>query len=237
MFILGIFFFEEKLSFFTLLIFVLWKKKRSWKTNKMKGEEVEKGDCGPPTRKVFLRFCQTWTKRYLTTSQTRVKHVIRIHHRSIHFSRMVRWCIRKANTFDSRLWGDSVLLGSSPTKSQKNFFALSFVCIFLKCCFSSNQLFGGWTIWRRLWALMMRYLEDYIWSEDLFSLMCSSVVSGSLLTFLLANQGWEPIGCRLAVRRNGCVHFLLAMTSTCIPPSSSTHPICSLSFHTFCPKS
>ena len=31
----------------------------------------------------------TWTKRYLITSQTRVKRVSRIHHR-----RMVRWCIR-----------------------------------------------------------------------------------------------------------------------------------------------
>ena len=27
--------------------------------------------------------CQTWTKRYLTTSQTRVKHVSQIHHRTI----------------------------------------------------------------------------------------------------------------------------------------------------------
>ena len=32
----------------------------------------------------FLRFCRTWTKRYLITSQTRVKRVSRIHHRTIH---------------------------------------------------------------------------------------------------------------------------------------------------------
>ena len=32
---------------------------------------------------LFLRFCQTWTKRYLITSQTRVKCVSRIHHRTI----------------------------------------------------------------------------------------------------------------------------------------------------------
>ena len=31
----------------------------------------------------FLRFCRTWTKRYLITSQTRVKSVSRIHHRTI----------------------------------------------------------------------------------------------------------------------------------------------------------
>ena len=57
----------------------------------MKEEEIEKGDCGPPTRKVFFWFCRTWTKRYLITSQTRVKRVSRIHHRTI--LRMVRWCI------------------------------------------------------------------------------------------------------------------------------------------------
>ena len=32
---------------------------------------------------LFLRFCRTWTKRYLITSQTRVKRVSRIHHRTI----------------------------------------------------------------------------------------------------------------------------------------------------------
>ena len=31
----------------------------------------------------FLWFCRTWTKRYLITSQTRVKRVSRIHHRII----------------------------------------------------------------------------------------------------------------------------------------------------------
>ena len=50
----------------------------------MKEEEIEKGDCGPSTPKsLFLRFCRTWSKRYLITSQTRVKRVSRIHHRTI----------------------------------------------------------------------------------------------------------------------------------------------------------
>ena len=31
----------------------------------------------------FFWFCRTWTKRYLITSQTRVKRVSRIHHRTI----------------------------------------------------------------------------------------------------------------------------------------------------------
>ena len=44
----------------------------------------------------FLRFCRTWTKRYLITSQTRVKRVRQIHHRTIFdlLRKMVRWCIR-----------------------------------------------------------------------------------------------------------------------------------------------
>ena len=32
---------------------------------------------------IFLRFCRTWTKRYLITSQTRVKRLSRIHHQTI----------------------------------------------------------------------------------------------------------------------------------------------------------
>ena len=43
--------------------------------------------------KPSLRFCRTWTKRYLITSQTRVKLVSRIHHRTI------------SNTHESRLRG------------------------------------------------------------------------------------------------------------------------------------
>ena len=33
--------------------------------------------------RLFLRFCRTWTKRYLVTSQTRDNRVSRIHHRTI----------------------------------------------------------------------------------------------------------------------------------------------------------
>ena len=72
-------------------VFVL-RKKGSKTKERMKEEEIEKGDRGPPTRKVFFWFCRTWTKRYLITSQTRVKRVSRIHHRTI--LRLVRWCIR-----------------------------------------------------------------------------------------------------------------------------------------------
>ena len=32
---------------------------------------------------LFLKFCRTWKKRYLITSQTRVKRVSQIHHRTI----------------------------------------------------------------------------------------------------------------------------------------------------------
>ena len=66
-----------------LVIFV--KRKKGSKTKKrMKEEEIEKGDCGPPnSESLFLRFCRTWTKRYLITLQTRVKRVSRIHHRTI----------------------------------------------------------------------------------------------------------------------------------------------------------
>ena len=65
-------------------IFVL-RKKGSKMKKRMKEEVVEKGDCGPPTRSLFLRFCRTWTKQYLITSQARVKRLSRIHHRAIHF--------------------------------------------------------------------------------------------------------------------------------------------------------
>ena len=46
--------------------FVL-RKKGSKMRKRMKEEEIEKGDCGPPNRKFrsCLRFCRTWTKRYL----------------------------------------------------------------------------------------------------------------------------------------------------------------------------
>ena len=87
-----------------LIIFVL-RKKGSKTKERMKEEEIEKGDCGPPTRKVFFWFCRTWTKRYLITSQTRVKRVSRIHHRTI--LRMEDGpVVYPANAFDSRLRGD-----------------------------------------------------------------------------------------------------------------------------------
>ena len=50
----------------------------------------------------FFFFCRTWTKRFLITSQTRVKRVSRIHHRTILDGPVVY----PANAFDSRLRGD-----------------------------------------------------------------------------------------------------------------------------------
>ena len=82
---------QDKRRFFArppnkLCEFFVLRKKGSKTKERMKEEEIEKGDCGPPTRKVFFFFfwfCRTWTKRYLITSQTRVKRVSRIHHRTI----------------------------------------------------------------------------------------------------------------------------------------------------------
>ena len=52
---------------------------------RMKEEAMEEGRLRAANPKsLFLRFCRTLTKRYLITSQTRVKRV----------SQMVRWCIR-----------------------------------------------------------------------------------------------------------------------------------------------
>ena len=66
----------------------------------------------------FLWFCRTWTKRYLITSQTRVKRVSRIHHRTI-LKEVIRY-----------------RLVQSPTKSQKKDFsgwrpAIAFLYLFL----------------------------------------------------------------------------------------------------------
>ena len=44
-------------------------------------------------RDIFLRICRIWTKRYLITSQTRVKRVSWIHHQTI-FTGYTIWCIR-----------------------------------------------------------------------------------------------------------------------------------------------
>ena len=64
-------------------IFVLRKK---WRENE-RGRDREKGRIRAAKPKVFifflLRFCQTWTKWYLITTQTRVKCVSWIHHRTI----------------------------------------------------------------------------------------------------------------------------------------------------------
>ena len=67
----------------TLGWYLFWEKKEVWW--RREEEDVEKGDRRPPTWKALflLRFCQTWTKRYLVTSQMRVKRLSRIHHWTI----------------------------------------------------------------------------------------------------------------------------------------------------------
>ena len=65
-------------------IFVLRKK---WRENE-RGRDRERGRIRAAKPEVFffffwLRFCQTWTKWYLITTQTRVKCVAWIHHRTI----------------------------------------------------------------------------------------------------------------------------------------------------------
>ena len=65
-------------------IFVLRKK---WRENE-RGRDRERGRIRAAKPKVFIIFfyydiCQTWTKWYLITTQTRVKCVSWIHHRTI----------------------------------------------------------------------------------------------------------------------------------------------------------
>ena len=48
--------FQEIMKGYLFFIFVL-RKKGSKTKERMKEEEIEKGDCGPPTRKVFFWFC------------------------------------------------------------------------------------------------------------------------------------------------------------------------------------
>ena len=80
----------------------------------MKEEEVEKGDCGPPTRKVFF-----WDFVGLEPSGTLSPR----RRESNAFAGPSRSSdgpvVYPANAFDSRLRGDKAPLGSSPTKSQK----------------------------------------------------------------------------------------------------------------------
>ena len=68
------------------------EKKGSKTKERMKEEEIEKGDCGPPTRKVFcLKFCRDLNQAYLITSPMRVKHVSRIRHRTMRMVRCVTY--------------------------------------------------------------------------------------------------------------------------------------------------
>ena len=83
-------------SLCTRFNFVL-RKKGSKTKKRMKEEEIEKGYCGPPTRKVFFwDFVGLEPSGTKITSQTRVKRVSRIHHRTILLE----------DAFDSRLRGD-----------------------------------------------------------------------------------------------------------------------------------
>ena len=64
-------------------IFLL-RKKGSKTKERMKEEETERDDCGPPTRSLFFfEILSDLNQVVLITSQTRVKRVSRIHHRTI----------------------------------------------------------------------------------------------------------------------------------------------------------
>ena len=96
-----------------MLIFVL-RKKGSGTKERMKEEEIEKGDCGPPTRKVFfwdfvgLEPNGTWSPRRRESSAL-----------AGYTTGQDGPVVYPANALDSRLRGDQVPFGSSPTKSQK----------------------------------------------------------------------------------------------------------------------
>ena len=115
--------------FLGFLLFVL-KKKGSNVKKRTKEEEIEKGDYGPPTRKIFLRFCQNWTNRHLIT-----------------FQRMVQWCVWR---FDSRLWdvGDSSDCSKCctvfRTLALASFFALLIFVQWVRChvCMSTHMKSG-----------------------------------------------------------------------------------------------
>ena len=91
------FVFEQKLGAYSfqslLLLFVclfvcfVFKSYFSLFPSKVTGAIIKlsftKGKSNFLFRHFFLRFSRTWTKRYLVTSQTRVKRVSRIHHRTI----------------------------------------------------------------------------------------------------------------------------------------------------------
>ena len=117
------------------LSFVL-RRKGSKTKESMKQGEKERSNCGPPTRKVFffLRFCRTWTKRYLITSQTRVKRVRQIHNRTIlyrldylyktwHTCWSCSWLLKNASDFSIFPWRLSYGLSKwkKRVKSSLNF--------------------------------------------------------------------------------------------------------------------
>ena len=77
---------------------------------RMKEEEIEKGDCGPPTQKVLFEIL--WDLNQAVPDHVADKSQKWIHH----FEDGL--VVFPANAFDSRLRGDWVPLGSNPTKSQ-----------------------------------------------------------------------------------------------------------------------
>ena len=102
----------------------------------MKEEEIERGDCGLPTRSLFffffLRFCRTWTKQYLITSQadTPPDHS----HGPV---------VYPANAFDSRLRGDQVPCGSKSDKVSKKNYSNRKSCDLRKQVACENLYFSG----------------------------------------------------------------------------------------------
>ena len=81
-------------------LFFVSRKKGSKTKKRMKEEEIEKGDCGPPTRKVF--FCDFVGLEPSGTKSPRRREsnaLSRIHHEDVPV-------VYPANAFDSRLRGD-----------------------------------------------------------------------------------------------------------------------------------
>ena len=72
---------------------------------------------------------------------------MKVHHRPYFFEDGP--AVYQANAFDSRLRGDLVPLGSSPTKSQKRLFGLAArnrLSLFLPLSFSSSSYFLSFSI-------------------------------------------------------------------------------------------
>ena len=99
-------------------LFSIWERHAGGKTKKRKKEEeIEKG--ANPKSFFFWDFVgQAWTKRYRITRKQE-SNALAGYTTGPSSESEVGPVVHPANAFDSRQRGDSVPLGSSPTKSQK----------------------------------------------------------------------------------------------------------------------